>query len=176
MFIVGHWFHYSLLYSVLGFFITTLLKPYSESKNPTRWGLIKGNTYRLSGNVVEVDEVADGVDGGEEEGRARADLVELEAWVQRDVLRITIMVMLWNWIPVGYTVHLVVWWIVNLMEGMLFELGDEVLADGEEEKAVAEGERVGSASCDSDPHLWSHIFPVQQGLAGEVNGERMTVW
>ena len=53
-----------------------------------------------------------------------------------------------------YCVHLVVWCgIVNLMEGMLFELGDEVLADGEEEKAVAEGERVGSASCDRDPHL-----------------------
>ena len=45
------------------------------------------------------------------------------------------------------------------MEGMLFELGDEVLADGEEEKAVAEGERVGSASCDRDPHLGIHIFP-----------------
>ena len=39
MFIVGHWFRYSLLYSVLGFFITTLLEPYSESKSPTRWGL-----------------------------------------------------------------------------------------------------------------------------------------
>ena len=61
------------------------------------------------------------------------------------------------------------------MEGMLFELCDEVLADGEEEKAVAEGERVGSASCDRDPHLRIHIFPFQQGLAGEVNGERMTV-
>ena len=40
MFIVGHWFRYSLLYSVLGFFITTLLEPYSESKNPTRWALL----------------------------------------------------------------------------------------------------------------------------------------
>ena len=65
-------------------------------------------THWLSGDVVEVDEVADGVDGGEEEGGARADLVELEARVQRDVLRITIMVMLWNWIPVGYTVF--IWW------------------------------------------------------------------
>ena len=74
-------------------------------------------THWLSGDVVEVDEVADGVDGGEEEGGARADLVELEARVQRDVLRITIMVivvvvvvvvmvMLWNWIPVGYTVFI----------------------------------------------------------------------
>ena len=63
-------------------------------------------THWLSGDVVEVDEVADGVYGGEEEGGARADLVELEARVQRDVLRITIMVMLWNWIPVGYTVFI----------------------------------------------------------------------
>ena len=39
MFIFGHWFRYSLPYSVLGFFITTLLEPYSESKSPTRWGL-----------------------------------------------------------------------------------------------------------------------------------------
>ena len=62
-------------------------------------------THWLSGDVVEVDKVADGVDGGEEEGRARADLVELEARVQRDVLRITMivvaMVMLWNWSPFG---------------------------------------------------------------------------
>ena len=65
-------------------------------------------THWLSGDVVEVDEVADRVDSGEEEGGARADLVELEARVQRDVLRITIMVMLWNWIPVGYTVF--IWW------------------------------------------------------------------
>ena len=58
-------------------------------------------THWLSGDVVEVDEVADGVDGGEEEGGARADLVELEARVQRDVLRITIMVIV---------VVVVVWW------------------------------------------------------------------
>ena len=45
------------------------------------------------------------------------------------------------------------WWIVNLMEGMLFELCDEVLADGEEEKAVTEGEGVCRPSCDSNPHL-----------------------
>ena len=30
---------YSLLYSVLGFFATTLLEPYSESKKATRWTL-----------------------------------------------------------------------------------------------------------------------------------------
>ena len=36
---------------------------------------------------------------------------------------------------------------------MLFELCDEVLADGEEEKAVTEGEGVCRASCDSNPHL-----------------------
>ena len=71
-------------------------------------------SHWLSGDVVEVDEVADGVDGGEEERRARADLVELEARVQRDVLRITIMVsvvvvvvvvvMVCYWTPEGYTV------------------------------------------------------------------------
>ena len=38
---------------------------------------------------------------------------------------------------------------------MLFELCDEVLADGEEEKAVTEGEGVCSPSCDSNPHLGS---------------------
>ena len=42
--------------------------------------------------MVEVDEVADGVDGGEEQGGAGADLVELEARVQRDVLRMTMVV------------------------------------------------------------------------------------
>ena len=41
---------------------------------------------RLGGDVVEVDEVADGVDGGEEQGGAGADLVELEAGVEGDVL------------------------------------------------------------------------------------------
>ena len=46
---------------------------------------------RLGGDVVEVDEVADGVDGGEEQGGAGADLVELQARVQWDVLRITMM-------------------------------------------------------------------------------------
>ena len=40
---------------------------------------MKGNTYRLSGDMVKVDEVADGVDGGEEQGSACTDLVELEA-------------------------------------------------------------------------------------------------
>ena len=38
---------------------------------------MKGNTYWLSGNVVKVDEVANRVDGGEEQGGAGADLVEL---------------------------------------------------------------------------------------------------
>ena len=51
---------------------------------------------RLGGDVVEVDEVADGVDGGEEQGGAGADLVELEAGVEGDVL----------------------------VEGVLFQLGD----------------------------------------------------
>ena len=40
MSIVGHWFRYSQLYSVHGFCTKTLLEPYSESKSPTRWGLV----------------------------------------------------------------------------------------------------------------------------------------
>ena len=39
MFIANHRFRYSLLYSVLGFFATTLLEPYSKSKKATRWTL-----------------------------------------------------------------------------------------------------------------------------------------
>ena len=51
-----------------------------------------GNTHGLSGDMVEVDKVADRVDGGEEQGRAGADLVELEARVQRDILGMTMLV------------------------------------------------------------------------------------
>ena len=40
----------------------------------------------LCGDVVEVDQVADGVEDGEEEGGAGADLVELDVGVKRDVL------------------------------------------------------------------------------------------
>ena len=36
--------------------------------------------HRLGGDVVEVDEVARRVQHGEEEGRARADLVELQRY------------------------------------------------------------------------------------------------
>ena len=36
IFIADHRFRYSLLYSVLGFFATTLLEPYSKSKKATR--------------------------------------------------------------------------------------------------------------------------------------------
>ena len=46
---------------------------------------------------------------------------------------------------------------VNLVEGMLFELCDEVLADSEEEKAVAEGERVCRTPGYSDSHLRLNI-------------------
>ena len=42
--------------------------------------------------MVEVDKVADRVDGGEEQGGAGADLVELEARVQRDILGMTLLV------------------------------------------------------------------------------------
>ena len=39
IFIADRRFRYSLLYSVLRFFATTLLKPYSKSKKATRWTL-----------------------------------------------------------------------------------------------------------------------------------------
>ena len=54
--------------------------------------------------MVEVDEVADGVDGGEEQGGAGADLVELQTRVQRDVLRMTMMVELVMVMMVGWLV------------------------------------------------------------------------
>ena len=66
----------------------------------------------LCGDVVEVDQVADGVEDGEEEGGAGADLVELEAGVEGDVL----------------------------VQGQLLHLGDQVLGHGQQEEAVAEGE------------------------------------
>ena len=81
---------------------------------------------RLGGDVVEVDEVADGVDGGEEQGGAGADLVELQAGVERDVL----------------------------VQRHLLHPGHQVLTDGHQEEAVAEGEGVGRPSTDGDaqPH------------------------
>ena len=66
----------------------------------------------LGAQLVEVHHVGDGVDQGEEEGRAGADLVELEAGVQGDVL----------------------------VQGQLLHLGDQVLGHGQQEEAVAEGE------------------------------------
>ena len=37
IFIADHSFLYSILNSVFGFFTTTLLKPFSESKSPALW-------------------------------------------------------------------------------------------------------------------------------------------
>ena len=59
---------------------------------------------------------------GEEEGGAGTDLVELEVGVEGDVL----------------------------VEGELLQLGDQILTDGEEEEAVAEGEGVGGAPVESN--------------------------
>ena len=65
---------------------------------------------------------------------------------------------------------------VNLVEGMLFELCDEVLADGEEEKAVAEGERVGGTSCHSNPHLSRRSSSTRFHRGGwEKNGKKIQV-
>ena len=47
IFIADHQFRYSLLYSVLGFFATTLLEPYSKSKKPTRLCLLPGTRYQV---------------------------------------------------------------------------------------------------------------------------------
>ena len=44
------------------------------------------------------------------------------------------------------------------MEGMLFELCDEVLAHGEQEEAVAEGERIRCTSRDGNSHLIMKIM------------------
>ena len=44
IFIADHRFRYSLLYSLLGFFTTTLLEPYTKSKNPTRFSLHMSDT------------------------------------------------------------------------------------------------------------------------------------
>ena len=51
MFIADHWFRYSLLYSVLGFFTTTLLEPYSKSKTPTRFSLLTVHRLALNARV-----------------------------------------------------------------------------------------------------------------------------
>ena len=65
---------------------------------------------RLGAQVVEVDQVRYGVDQREEQRRPGADLVELEAGVQRDVL----------------------------VQRHLLHPRHQVLADREEEEAVAE--------------------------------------
>ena len=65
---------------------------------------------RLSGDMIEVGEMADGVQDREEEGGAGHDLVEDDVGVEGDVL----------------------------VEGPLLHLGDQVPADCEQEQAVAE--------------------------------------
>ena len=53
----------------------------------------------LCGDVVEVDQVADGVEDGEEEGGAGADLVELDVRVERDVLVQRVLLHLRDQVP-----------------------------------------------------------------------------
>ena len=62
--------------------------------------------------MIEVGEMADGVQDGEEEGSAGHDLVEDDVGVHGDVL----------------------------VKGPLLHLGDQVPTDRQEKKAVAEGE------------------------------------
>ena len=78
----------------------------------------------LRGNVIEIDDMADGVHEREEEGRQGADLVKLNVGVQRDVL----------------------------LNGKLLQLGQEVPGHGQQQQTVAEGERGGRSSGDGDAH------------------------
>lgn len=84
---------------------------------------------RLTGHVVEVDDVTDGVEKWEEAGCARDDLVELDVSVERNVL----------------------------LDGELLELGEEVTRHGDQQQAVAEGEGSGGPTSHSDTH--AHDVP-----------------
>ena len=53
----------------------------------------------LCGDMVEVDQVADGVEDGEEERGAGADLVELDVRVERDVLVQRVLLHLRDQVP-----------------------------------------------------------------------------
>jgi len=88
--------------------------------------------HRLRADVVEVDQVADGVADGEEERRQGANLVELQVRVQGDVL----------------------------VQRVLLHFGDEIPRHCQEEKAVAEREagRGPSGDGDSSAH---HVTQVQ---------------
>ena len=70
--------------------------------------------------MIEVGEMTDGVEDGEEEGSAGHNLVEDDVGVEGDVL----------------------------VEGPLLHLGDQVPAHSQQEETVAEGERGGCSSCD----------------------------
>ena len=66
---------------------------------------------RLSRDMIEVGEMTDGVEDGEEEGSAGHNLVEDDVGVEGDVL----------------------------VEGPLLHLGDQVPAHSQQEETVAEG-------------------------------------
>ena len=78
--------------------------------------------HRLSRNVIEVDQVSHCVQDGEKEGGAGANLVELNVGVQGDVL----------------------------VQRHLLHPRHQVLADSQQEEAVAEGEGAGRTSTDGD--------------------------
>lgn len=84
---------------------------------------------RLTGHVVEVDDVTDRVEEREEARRAGDDLVELDVSVKRNVL----------------------------LDGELLELGEEVTRHRDEQQAVAEGEGSGGPTGHSDAH--THDVP-----------------
>ena len=80
---------------------------------PKLWTQTMEMFQRLSGDVIEVGEMADSVKDGKEEGSAGHNLVEDDVGVQGDVL----------------------------VEGPLLHLGDEVPADSQQEETVAERDR-----------------------------------
>ena len=80
---------------------------------PKLWTQTMEMFKRLSGDVIEVGEMADSVKDGEEEGSAGHNLVEDDVGVQGDVL----------------------------VEGPLLHLSDEVPADSQQEETVAERDR-----------------------------------
>ena len=89
---------------------------------PELWRETVKMLQRLSGDMVEVGEMTNSVEDGEEESGAGHDLVEDDVGVEGDVL----------------------------VEGPLLHLGDQVPADCQQQQAVAEGERCSGASGDSD--------------------------
>jgi len=72
--------------------------------------------------MIEVDDVTDGVEQREKEGSESTDFMKLNVSIKRNVL----------------------------LDGKLFELGEEVSRHGQQQEAVAERERRGGTTGDGD--------------------------